>query len=151
MKPLVIGVGNRWRGDDGVGPRTVDAISRLGRDDVDVVALDGEPARLVSAWTDRHCVVVVDAIRAGAQPGTIHHLVGDDRIPAPGGESSTHGGGVAAAVAIGRALGSLPERLVIVGVEPAAIDHAAHLSPAVAGAIDEVVDRVLKEVNDTCV
>jgi len=151
MKPLVIGVGNRWRGDDGVGPRTVDAIGRLGRHDVDVVALDGEPARLVAAWTGRRCVVVVDAIRAGAQPGTIHHLVGDLRIPTVVGESSTHGGGVAAAVAIGRALGSLPERLVILGVEPAAIDHADHLSPAVTGAIDDVIDRVLTEVSDACV
>lgn len=151
MKPLIVGLGNRWRGDDGVGPRVVEVIAALGRNDVDVVELDGEASRLVSAWAGRRSVVLVDAVRAGAPPGTIHQLIGPDRIPTVIGGATTHGGGVAAAVALGRALDSLPVRLVIVGVEPAAIDHDDELSPAVAAALDEVVERVLEEVTGTCV
>jgi hydrogenase maturation protease len=147
VKPLIIGVGNRWRGDDGIGPRTVDAIAHLGRADLDAIALDGEPARLVSAWTGRRRVIVIDAIRSGATPGTIHHLVGLDQIPATGVGASTHGGGVAAAVALGRALGALPDRLVVLGIEPATTGHGDQLSPAVAGALDEVIDRVLEEAS----
>ena len=150
-KPLIVGLGNRWRGDDGVGPRVVEVIAALGRDDVDVVELDGETSRLVSAWAGRQHVVLVDAVRAGAPPGTIHQLIGPDRIPTVVGEASTHGGGVAAAVALSRALGNLPVRLVIVGVEPAAVDHDDQLSSAVACVLDDVVERVLEEVSGACV
>jgi hydrogenase maturation protease len=151
VRPLIVGVGNRWRGDDGVGPRAVDAIGALGRDDVDVVVLDGEPARLVTAWTGRDCVVVVDAVRTGAPPGTIHHLVGPDAIPAPAAGTSTHGGGVAAAVELARALGTLPGHLVVVGVEPAATRQGDGLSPIVDASLDAAVARVLKEVRRACV
>ncbi|MGI9646364.1 MAG: hydrogenase maturation protease, partial [Ilumatobacteraceae bacterium] len=74
MRPLVIGVGNRWRGDDGVGPRAVDALAARTGDGVDLVALDGEPTRMVDAWAGRSAVVVIDAVRAGGPPGTIHRF-----------------------------------------------------------------------------
>ena len=53
MRPLVIGVGNRWRTDDGIGPLVVEAMEAQGCDDVDLLVLDGEPARLVMAWEGR--------------------------------------------------------------------------------------------------
>jgi hydrogenase maturation protease len=151
MNPLVIGVGNRWRRDDGVGPRVVDAIAALGRDDLDLLVLDGEPARLAAAWAGRSCVVVIDAIRAGAPPGTIHRLADVDTVPPASPAASTHGGGVAAAIALTRALGALPGGIVILGVEPATVGHGDGLSPAVADAVAGVVERALEEVAGTCV
>ena len=161
-RPLVIGVGNRWRGDDGVGPMVADALARLDDDAgagdvggadpgvVDVVALDGEPARLVAAWDGRSHVVVIDAIVAGDRPGTIHRVDELERLPSPTPEASSHGGGVAAAIGLGRALGRLPERLVVIGVEPARADHGDGLSPAVAVAVDDVVRIVAEEVGVRC-
>jgi hydrogenase maturation protease len=151
MKPVIIGVGNRWRGDDGVGPRAIDAIDELGRDDVDVLVLDGEPARLAAAWVGRPCAVVVDAIRADAAPGTIHHLADPDRMASVISAASTHGGGVAVAVALARALGTLPGRLVVLGIEPAGVGHGDRLSPEVARALPDVVTLAVAEVSGACV
>ena len=155
MRPLVIGVGNRWRGDDGVGPLTIDALAALGADgpDADLIALDGEPGRLVAAWEDRSRVVVVDAIVTGDRPGTVHCIAAHpdadrDRIEGWQATAGSHGNGIAAAIALGRALDRLPVRLVVVGVEPGRLDHGDELSPAVAAAIHIVTELVTHAVNE---
>jgi hydrogenase maturation protease len=150
MKPLVIGVGNRWRRDDAIGPRAIEALAAEGRDDIDLLALDGEPARLVFAWADRPLVVVIDAVRTGAPPGTMHHLDALDRDLIVPPSPSTHGAGVACAVALGRALDRLPDRLMVLGIEPADIDHGDELSPAVAAVFDALVNQVSLEVASAC-
>ncbi len=148
MRTLVIGVGNRWRGDDGIGPRTVEALAALGADgpDADLLTLDGEPGRLVAAWEDRSRVVVVDAIVTGDPPGTVHCVT--TGFAGRGAAASSHGNGIAEAVALGRALGRLPERLVMVGVEPGRLDHGDELSPAVAAALDTVIRLVTHVVTE---
>jgi hydrogenase maturation protease len=146
LTPLVIGVGNRWRGDDGVGPRAIEALAHIEGLDAELLALDGEPARLVAAWQGRPVVVVVDAIVAGDPPGTVHVITDLDRLPDPAAGASSHGGGIAEAVALGRALGQLPDRLLVVGVEPATVGHGEMLSPSVAASVDAVVGLIAAEV-----
>ena len=146
LTPLVIGVGNRWRGDDGIGPRTIEALARIEGLDAEFVTLDGEPARLVAAWHGRPVVVIVDAIVAGDPPGTVHVITDLDQLPDAAAGASSHGGGIAEAVALGRALGHLPDRLLVVGVEPAAVGHGETLSPPVAASVDAVVRLVATEV-----
>ena len=163
-RPVVLGVGNPWRGDDGVGAAVARAVAeRLDRLDgpggtcsagVEVVEVDGEPARLVEAWAGRPLAVVVDAVVSGAEPGTVHRVVvvgegasGGDlgTAPATGG---SHALGAGEAVRLGRALDRLPRRLVVLGVEGSAFDHTADvaLQPAVAAAVATVVDAVLAEL-----
>ena len=68
LRPLVVGIGNRFRRDDGVAAAVLDALAApagtfgAGRTDVDVAELDGEPTRVVDAWAQRQLVVVVDAL-----------------------------------------------------------------------------------------
>lgn len=150
MRPLVIGVGNRWRADDGLGPRALDALAEQTAGVVDLIALDGEPARLVAAWAGRFHVVVIDAVRSGDPPGTIHRVEGLDLGLTDRSSPSSHGAGVAAAVAIGRALDRLPDRLVVLGIEPERVEHGDDLSAPVAAAFDELVERVAEEVATTC-
>ncbi len=157
---VVIGVGNPWRGDDGVGAAVArEVAARLGRRDprpeVEVVEVDGEPARLVELWADRDLAVVVDAVVSGAAPGTVlrgdaTHRGGPDLGPAPTRSrvGGSHAVGIADAVALGRALGRLPARLVAVGVEAAGFGHVADLAldPRVAAAVPDAADLVVAEV-----
>ena len=140
---VVIGIGNPMRRDDGVGPEVVE---RLRSDDpvAETLVLDGEPARLVEAWTGRHRAVVVDAVRTGEPAGTIHEIrvTGDETFPRWDRAAGTHGAGVAAAVALGRALDRLPTELVVLGVEPADLSDGPGLSPPVAAVVDAVADLV---------
>ena len=58
---------------------------RLG-DAIDVVWCDGEPTRLLDAWADSDFAVVVDAVRTGAAPGTLHLWA--DGLPTTSGSSA---------------------------------------------------------------
>ena len=146
MNPLVIGVGNRWRRDDGIGPCAVAVLSTQLPDEVDAATLDGEPSRLLDAWAGRSFVLVIDAIRTGSPAGTLHRLDGlnDDLCPAS--STSSHGPGIAAAVALGRALDRLPDRLVVLGLEPDDTSDGDGFSDAVMATFDDLVSRAAEEV-----
>ncbi len=146
MNPLVIGVGNRWRRDDGVGPCALAVLSTQLPDDVDAATLDGEPSRLLDAWAGRSFVLVIDAIRTGAPAGTLHRLDGLDEDLRPAPSASSHGPGIAAAVALGRALDRLPDQLVVLGLEPSDTSDGDGFSDAVMAAFDDLVSKAAEEV-----
>lgn len=145
--PVVIGVGNPFRRDDGVGPAVLDALR--GRDDLPpgtrLVESDGEPTRTILAWADASTAVLVDAVRTGAPPGTVH-LVDPESVPEGGRAGGSHALGPGEAVRLGRATGRVPDRLVLIGVEVVDTDMGTGLSAAVADAVDEVVDLVTRLV-----
>ena len=138
---IVIGIGNPMRGDDGIGPA---AIARLaGTPGVDLTVLDGEATRLVQAWRDRTRVIVIDATRRGDPAGTIHRIdLGSGVAPGTTRPTSSHGAGLAEAIALAEILDARPESLVVFGVEPADLSHGEGLSDAVASALDPLVDLV---------
>jgi hydrogenase maturation protease len=118
MNTIVIGVGNPYRSDDGVGPYVVDLL----RDkELPGAALErslGETADLIELWAGRPLAVVVDAVRARpAHPGRVHHLVVPDvhteRIRA----ASSHGLDLGEAVELARILDRLPDRLELYAIE----------------------------------
>ncbi len=139
---VVIGVGNPWRRDDGVGWAVADAARPRLPSAVAVVESDGEASRLLDAWADHDLAVVVDAVCSGAPPGTIHVWDGDAEVARASRTAGTHALGLADAIALGRALERLPARLVVVGVEASETATGHGLSPAVAGAVDRVVDVI---------
>jgi hydrogenase maturation protease len=132
----VIGLGNEWRGDDGVG---LEVARRLGGR-----LLAGEPIGLVDAFEGKDEVVLVDAVSSGAEPGTIHRFeAGTEPLPVQlFGAASTHALGLADAVELARSLGRLPRRVLVYGVEGENFDFGAGLSPAVAAAADRLTQEV---------
>jgi hydrogenase maturation protease len=135
----VLGVGNAWRRDDGAG---LEVARRLGRDPprgVRVLEHVGEPSGLLDAWEGEGAVVIVDAVSSGAEPGTIHRLDALARpLPARLFRASTHHLSVAEAVELGRALGRLPQRLEIYGIEGRDFTAGSGLAPEVELAVERV-------------
>ena len=136
MNATVIGLGNEWRGDDGIGPEVA---RRLGGR-----VLGGEPIGLVEAFDGADEVVLVDAVRSGAPPGTVHVFeAGSEPLPATlFGASSTHALGLAEAVELARSLGRLPRRVLVYGIEGAAFSFGKALSRQAADAAARVVEEV---------
>jgi hydrogenase maturation protease len=141
---LVLCVGNPDRGDDGAG-RLVAALLR-GRVPADVVVAecDGGAAGVIEAFSGVDCVFVIDAAVSGASAGTIHRVdcAAGEALPA-GRAASSHGLGVAEAIALARMLGCLPRQCVVYAIEGARFDVGADVSPAVADAAREVAEGVL--------
>jgi hydrogenase maturation protease len=151
---IVIGVGNEYRRDDGFGPLVIAQLSaRRARDprlaDVELRDCDGEPTRLLDLWTGAELAVVVDAVRDGGdQPGHRYELVldafdglTDDR------SAGSHGIGLGSTVALGRALGRLPRRLVVLAVSGSEFGFGTGLTPQVADTVEPVVHRACELVD----
>lgn len=143
---VVIGVGNPYRCDDGVGVEVARRIGGL-RSDVSVIAASGEGAALMDLWKQRDQVFLIDAVRSGGRPGRIRRLDAlKERIPSDFFNYSTHAFSVAEAVEMSRALNSLPARLTIYGIEGQSFEAGQGLSDAVDAAVGEVVQRILAEL-----
>lgn len=142
---VLIGVGNEWRGDDGVGWRVAETAAQFLDGQVDVALCDGEPARLIDLWSSRALAIVVDATHGGGQPGHVHVWDGD--VPGRSRRSAaSHALGIDHAIALGAALDRLPSRLVVIGIEAGETGHGDALSPAVAAAVQPAVDTVVELV-----
>jgi hydrogenase maturation protease len=141
---VVIGIGNRWRRDDAVG---LEVAARLRARGLDVRDAEGETVELLDLWERARSAIVVDAAGPGAQPGTVHRFeAADAPVPAGLSSTSTHALGIAEAVELGRALGRLPERLLVIAIEGADFSAGEGLTPTVAATVDPVVDMILQEL-----
>lgn len=146
MRTAVIGVGNEFRHDDGVGPEVARRVAALNLPDVAVATTDGEPARLLELWAGTDVVVIVDAVRNDpGDPGRIHELVVDRPLPGPSGSASSHGLGLGEAVELAVALGRMPRRMVVLAVEGTDFSQGVGLSPHVAAAVDRLVEDAARE------
>jgi len=145
MTRLLIGLGNPDRGDDGVGIAVVRRVTQLAADGVAVVESD-DPASLIDAWSEGDRVVVVDAMRSDRPAGSVLTLdVTETPLPSDGwAKGGTHALGLSAAVELSRALGRLPQRLVVVGVEADGLIAGSELSAPVRASVSPAVDAALR-------
>jgi hydrogenase maturation protease len=114
---------------------------------VRVAELDGEATTLLAELQSVQCAWLIDASRSGAPPGTIHRIdCSCAALALPHGTISSHGFGVAEAIALARALGVLPPQCIVYAVEAADFIPGAAPSIAVTEAVDEVAARILAEL-----
>jgi len=148
--PLVIGLGNDHRGDDGSGLEVARALKPRLAGKARVEECVSEGIALLELWRDADRVLVVDAVVSGGVPGTVHRFeAGDGFSPGFRTATSTHGLSLAEAVALGRGLGCLPRRLVVYGIEVENLAVGSGLSAPVARGVQEAADRIEAELDDT--
>lgn len=144
---VVIGVGNPYRRDDGVGPAVIARLRHRDLPTVELAECDGEPTRLLDLWTGAHLAVIVDAVRTEpARPGTIHRR--SLRHPSLGraGCPTSHAVDLGDAVALAAALDVLPARMMLYLVEAGDVSAGVGLTPPVTAAVSELVTEIADEV-----
>ncbi|MGW3247977.1 hydrogenase maturation protease [Streptomyces sp. NPDC001070] len=156
---VVIGVGNVFRRDDGVGWALIETLRshpagvRLPKGTV-LRESAGDPAQLIGLWEDADRVVVVDAcFPSAASPGRVHRW-----CPSPGeapppeaGRHSTHGLGLVHALHLADVLERRPAGLVVYAVEGADRSLGTGLTPAVAVAVRPLAERIAEDLaSHTC-
>ncbi len=101
----------------------------------------------MEAWKGADAVILIDAARSGAPPGTIHRL-DPIRQPLRTGmfQDSTHAFSIPQAIELGRALNQLPPRIVVYGIEGRDFSAGTKISPEVQAALPEVAAQIFGEV-----
>ena len=144
MTSIVIGVGNRDRGDDAAGPIVCDRLrDRQGATSaLRLVVCEGSVLDLGLQWEHDDDVVIVDAMQPGTEPGRIAAVDATaEPMPTPG-AVSTHEIDVSVAIELARAIGRMPARLTVIGIEAAQTEWRTPPSAPVDAAIDLVVEQL---------
>lgn len=138
---LIIACGNLDRADDAAGILVAECLHDLG---IDARVCSGETSDLMEAWSTDDDVIVVDCVVSGAPTGTVHEWEASRRFTfqSPG---STHGLGLREAIELARAIGCLPRRLRIYGIEGKNFEVGAPVSAEVNRGVTQVVNQIATE------
>lgn len=158
MKIIVLGTGQRLRGDDAAGLEAVcqwqttfppiglrQTVSRRGVR-VETVELIG--LGLLDLLAEAEAAILVDAVHSSAPPGTLLRL-GPHEVSAFRPDSqSAHGWGVAETLQLGRSLDPTLNdcRITLIGIAGREFGMGAALSPEVRRALDRAVEMIEAEV-----
>lgn len=142
---LILGIGNLLLSDEGVG---VHAVRRLAQRELPpgVEVLDGgtSGADLVDHLDGRNKVVVIDAASGDGPPGTVYRCEARELIEQEG-SLSLHEFGLADSLHMAERLGCAPQRVIVLGVQPATMEPGLDLSPEVAAVLPGIIRLALAE------
>jgi hydrogenase maturation protease len=143
---FVAGVGNIFCGDDGFGVEVARRMAERALPEGMRVADYGiRSLHLAYELADRPdaTAILVDSMPRGGPPGTLYVVEPDPAALEPAATADGHAVSPDAILALLRALGAAPRRLLVVGCEPQQLDDGIGLSPPVAAAVDEAIDLIL--------
>ncbi len=155
-KILVLGLGNILLRDEGIGVHVAQKMQRMVLP-CNVEVIDGGTAALdvLLLAQDIERLVVIDALRTGKEAGTIYKaqlkLEEYDKLEqifSCGNKISLHQAGLVDALAAVRKIDYAPKEIVIIGVEPETMDCGLELSDKLEHKLAEIIDMVLKEIED---
>lgn len=146
VEPIVIGIGNEFRRDDGIGLTVAERVTERRLSGVRVLSGISEPAAVLEAWDGAALAVVVDAVTGPeATAGRIRRWAGTGLKSTAA--LSSHALGLAQTFALGQALQRVPDELVVFTVDVTDTGHGVGLTPAVAAAASRVVELVVAELS----
>ena len=149
-KVLIIGIGNKFREDDGAGIYIVEQLAqKINLPDIYFAQSSGEGTEIMSLWEDFNNVCLFDALMKNDQPGRIVHFTAKDcKIPSDLFKYSSHAFSLAEAVELARVLNKLPKQVEIFGIEGKRFGFGEGLSEEVQQACTELVTVFSKKNTD---
>lgn len=143
----VIGIGNRDRGDDGIGWVVAQRLAGRLPADVSLLTRGADMMDIGDDMAGIDALICIDATAPAGSPGRIQRVdlaTGElERNRAP---ASSHALGLAEVIALAEALGTAPRDIVVYGIEGASFDAGAPITREVMAVVDEVADQVVAEV-----
>ncbi len=157
--PLVIGLGNRWRGDDALGPLVLDELRHrhpIGTKSgcIEIIESPGDTLSVINAWADRDQVYLIDACSDDElEPGQvviIHNAITTPttlqtlRHP-----TSSHVLDIEQAIGLSQTMGNTPKRLTIYAANATQFTAGAKPSAAILHAVETIANTVSTALTPT--
>jgi hydrogenase maturation protease len=144
---LILGIGNILLRDEGVGVRVIEQMQTMRLpDDVELVDGGTAGADLLDVLAERRKVIVIDAVQADCEPGSVLRFTAEDLVQPDGVGMSLHELGLGEALTMTRQLGCAPEEVIVFGIKPKDLRCGLELSEEIAASVAKVVELVLAEI-----
>lgn len=149
-KILIIGVGNRMRGDDAVGPLAIDQLQKSTAIPSNWLLIDGgevpENALGLVEKEKPDRILLIDACDWGAEPGAVRFFSVAELEKLPIRMLSTHG--LPLAFWVKMTLVEDPELTIeLLGVQAQSLEFNAVLTPPVASSLEKLEEIIKKHLS----
>ena len=150
QKPiLVLGIGNLILKDEGFGVHVVQKMMDMSLPpDVEVVDGGTMGITLLYYIEGREKVIVIDVVKADSPPGTLYRFTDKDLGDYQGFLRSAHEIDFPYVLKMAEIQGNRPDQVVFIGITPLLIEEGIGLSPVLEEKIPQVIDLVMKEVEN---
>jgi len=147
MNILLLGIGNVLWADEGFGVRVIERLQKSYRFPDQVKVMDGgtQGVYLVEHVQAADVLIVFDAVDYDLPPGTLKRIENDDVPNFLGAKKmSLHQTGFQEVLAMAQMLGSYPQHLLLIGVQPEELDdYGGSLRPIVKAQIQPAIDMTI--------
>lgn len=149
---LIIGIGNTLMSDDGVGIHLIRKLQKKvheGDDslkNISLLEVGTSALYYLEAISRAENLILLDAVKGGAQAGSIYHLQEDDFKTDLQMNRDFHGYSVLDVIKLSREITQLPANLIIYGIEPETLSLGEELSRSVKNALPKVIKLIIEEI-----
>lgn len=145
---MVMGVGNILLSDEGLGVRFLDELAKNTFPD-NVELLEGGTAglELVHLIQDVDFLIIIDALNANAEPGSLFRFQpGDLQVIPEQYEVSFHQIGIVEVLTMANVLGHAPQTLIF-GIQPKSLEWGLEISPEIEALFPRLSELIIKEIH----
>ena len=146
----IVGIGNRLLGDEGVGLHIIDKLSRIPMPPcVNIIDCGCDLLTLMAYINEPERILIIDAIRAGGEPGEIYSFDYSRLTTARVEMCSAHQVKTVDALRLIKLVcpALAGSEIAVIGVEPKAMELSSNLSKEVSESIAGVMRFILKEIS----
>lgn len=147
QKIIILGVGNLLLSDEGVGVHVANELMKMELPtEVSVVEGGTDGFRLLNVITEADQLIVIDAVKGGAEPGSIYRFDIDQVKNCPSGfKTSVHQIGILEVIDLSGLIRKTP-RTTVIGIEPKSLEMSMELSPEVKSKIPRIIELIFEEL-----
>lgn len=142
---VIISLGNRFRGDDSVGPYILNRLRDQVGHIAECIENGGDIGQLLDDWKQRSVCLVDAVLDERGRAGDILRIDGlAETLPQNFSTTSSHGLSLSEAIELGKTLDALPHQLAIFAICGENFAISAGLSPAVKDAAMTVEQEIVE-------
>ncbi|WP_458413773.1 HyaD/HybD family hydrogenase maturation endopeptidase [Schinkia sp. CFF1] len=152
-KITILGIGNTLYSDEGVGIHVLPLLRKAFANFENVEIIEGatDGMRLLGPVEEAEYLLIIDAINAGKEGGTIITIRNDDIPQYFGVKMSIHQLGFQEVLFASRIRNKLPIEMVMIGVQPESLALGVELTQTVQDALPNLVHSVEEQVKMWCI
>lgn len=144
----VIGIGNPLNGDDGIGIALIQELEKRGiPPNISIFDAGTGGMKVLHFLKDLDEVIIIDAVHFGGEPGDFVFFEPDEvrsmNIP-----KGSHDSNLFEVLELSENLGEIPEKIIIMGVQPKNTEIGEDLSEDVENSIEDMLISLKKKIED---
>ena len=147
---VVLGAGSPLMGDDGLGVEVVEELAQRWAETATLRFLDGGVwgMRLLPYIEEADRLLLIDAIRAGEEPGDLVRLERNEIPRHMSTKLSVHQIDLGEVFAVAELRGHFPPEAVAIGIEPEIVQSYVPLSSTVRETVPALIEAVEEQLRD---